>query len=352
MNYARTCVCLAGIVLVVADTLAQDDLPEWPKLEVEFEVLDESLEVKDLSARPGRIWPRFAVSYAVDSISQFYQTSSIHSALKSQEVLTERLLNTSAAKSFSERQGEFVQSSVWLVARRRLRDKLRHLPDGGQQCTLYAVTEQDARLMAEASLEILDAERRAKFEETKGWLLKYSARLAESGGELSAAERGMAEARVELERARQAAPHKNRGAAEEDIGRLEVSLWSIEVSVAGVNAKIAAIQRLKTKEANARDSETSQMLDRLLMEQDVELAGLLAQRDIVGSRLNLAKTYVAAANKYNQAILRWEELKETIKSTRKNLEQSEKRLRTPDSSRRPVRLFGKVVIQPIKYPGE
>jgi hypothetical protein len=207
-------------------------------------------------------------------------------------------------------------------------------------------------VMAEATLEMHDAIRRAAFEESWGWLLKYRARLAEAEEELPEAEQKAQEAREACETAQKAAPHKNREAAQEDLDRLELSLWSIEVSVTGINAKIAAIRRLKTDKDATQYLESVKKLDQLLMEQDIELAGLLAQKAVIENRLNLAKAYVSAGRRYDGALERIEKLKDTIKSTRKNLERSEDTVRNPDSSRRPVRLFGDVVIQPIKYPGE
>ncbi|MBU0617070.1 MAG: hypothetical protein KKI02_05085 [Planctomycetes bacterium] len=350
MNRARTPVCLIGSALLVAAALAQDDLPEWPERKIDFELLDDPMELTDFTARPGQIWPRLAVSHAVDSTDQLYD-SPLRS-VRDKHSLTEKLLNTNAAKGFSERQREFVRSSAWLLLRERPKDKLERFPGDTKQCTLYAVTEQDARLMAEASLEILDARRRANFEEIRARLLKYRARLAEAEEELPEAEQNALEARETYESAQKASPHKNREAAQEDLERLEVSRWSIEVSIAGINAKIAAIRRLKAEKDATRDLESLQMLDRLLMEQDIELAGLLAEKAVIESRLNLAKAYVSAGRKYDGAVERIAKLKDTIKTTRKSLEQSDDIVRNPGLSRRPVRLFGNVVIQPIEYPGE
>jgi tetratricopeptide (TPR) repeat protein len=256
------------------------------------------------------------------------------------------------AKNLSEQQREFVQSSVWLQTRRVPEGSLDGYRDQATRCTLYAVSEQDARLMAEATLEMHDAMRRARFEESYACLLKYRAQLAEAEEELPEAEQKALEAREAYESAQKAAPHKNREAAQEDLDRLELSLWSIEVSTAGINAKIAAIRRLKTDKDATQYLESVKKLDQLLMEQDIELAGLLAQKAVIENRLNLAKAYVSAGRRYDEAVERIEKLKDTIKSTRKNLERSEDTVRNPDSSRRPVRLFGDVVIQPIKYPGE
>ncbi len=352
MKRARTFVCLIGSALLVAATLAQDDLPEWPERKIEFDVLDEPFVLADFGARPGQIWPHFAVSYAVNSVSQFYESNRLFSKLRSREILTERLLNTSAAKGLSDRQREFVQSSIWVVARRKSQDKLERFPNDTQQCTVYAVTEQDVRLMAEATLEMLDAGRRASFEDTKASLLKYRTRLHEAEEELTRAEQKAQEAGEAYESARKAAPHKNREAAQEDAERLEVSLWSIEVNVAGINARIATIQRLKSEKDATRDGDTFLMLDRLLMEQDIELAGLMAQKNVVESRLKLAKAYVTTGRKYDEAMGRIEKLKDTIKKLKKSAKRAEDIVRNPGTSRKPVRLFGNVVIQPIQYPGE
>jgi prefoldin subunit 5 len=352
MNRTRTLVCLIGSALLVATALAQDDLPEWPEREIEFEILDEPLELTDFTGRPGQIWPRFAVSYTVDDVPGFHAWSREDHRKTNQQLGIERLLSTSLAKNLSEQQREFVQSSAWVQRRSIPPGTLEGYSRGATRCTLYAVTEQDARLMAEATLEMHDARRRAAFEESKGWLLKYRARMAEAEEELPEAERKALEARETYESAQKAAPHKNREAAQEDLERLELSLWSIEVNVTGINAKIAAIRRLKGEKDATGYLESLKMLDRLLMEQDIELAGLLAQKAVIESRLDLAKACVSAGRRYDEAVERIEKLKDTIKSTRQNLERTDSKLRNLDSSRWPVRLFGNVVIQPIKHPGE
>ncbi len=368
MNRARTSVCLIGSALLVAAALAQDDLPEWPVREIEFEVLDEPLELTDFSARPGQVWPRFAVSYTADEMPGFYRWSREDHKKTLQQVQTEGLLNTSSAKNLSEQQRELVQSSPWVQTRSIRRGTLDGYSGDATRCTLYVVTEQDARVIAEATLEMHDARRRANFEEAKAKVLKHRATLAEVEGELPGAEQKALEARETYESAQKAAPHKNREAAQEDSERLEVSRWSIEVSIAGINAKIAAIQRLKAEKGATQDLEGQLMLDRFLMEQDIELAGLLAQKAVIENRLNLAKAYVSTGGRYDGAVERIAKLEDTIKTTRYNLEWYDYMLRNPDSSRppsvprdmvrklnsprRPVRLFGNVVIQPIKYPGE
>jgi len=343
---------LAASVLVSAAALAQEELPEWPERKIDFVVKEEPLELRGFSARPGQeVWPRFAATFTVDERFPFYFPADASEAER-HELRTDKLLRTSAAAGFSGSQVNFVRSSPWL---QKLDDPRDPSERGGKRryyYTVYAVTEQDARLMAEAALELLDAQNRGYFEKSKARLLERRAALSQAQEELPTAERESKQLWEACKTAQRATPYEDRDAAHADIARLDVSLRSLEVSIAGINAKIDAIQRIRSKKGASHDGGTLIMLDRMLIEQDVELVGAQAQKRVLEQHRSRAQAFLAAGERYDRAVARIHSLRETIKGHPKQMKQTRDRLTALATSGRVTLFDDSVTIQRIKYTAE
>jgi hypothetical protein len=350
MRINRGLIGLAAAVLVAAPVGAQDEVSEWPERAIEFEVSDEPLELKDFQARPGQIWPRYGATFAIDTgglpLDLFRGTTEAERQTDGRQ----KLLGTEAAEALSMEQLDFVRMSACLQSRRELDGKYN--PLGPFHYAVYAVSEQDARIMVRAVLELLDAPKRAEFEETVAWLVKYRARLAEAEEKLPEAVSKSEELHRAYEALRKAGPYRSRDVAEEDFERLRVSLRSLEVMISGINAKISAIQQRKSGGSAAVDADTSLMLDRLLIEQDIELAGALAQKQFLEAHHERAKAFLAADDAHNLSVADVSSWREVMEKSKDRVSHTEKKLRKPDRSIRPVGLTKSVTIQPIEYPGE
>jgi hypothetical protein len=352
MINVRLLACAAVVPLAVAVVCGQDHAPELPERVVRFEVSEQPLELRDFTARPGQVWPKFAATLGValsrSAHGELFEAT-VDARLRPDS--TEKLLNTSAAATFSEEQLEFLKMSAWL----RHRSDLTGGPCiMGRPCyfTLYAVSERDARQMVAAVFEVLDAPRRTGFEEMKGSLLGWQAKLKEAEQSMRELQRGLERAREAHEAARKLAGYRSREAAEQDITRLDVSLRSVDVAIAGINAKIAMIERLNTGQGGTLDESTRLMLERLRVEQDIELAGALAQKQVIEEHRARAEAFLRTADEKDAANNKVHELQMHVRTCESRISQWQKRLEDPDSSLGKVSLIGNVTIQAIAYPGE
>jgi hypothetical protein len=219
-------------------------------------------------------------------------------------------------------------------------------------CTLYAVTEADARLMVEAVFEVLDAPGRAAFEEMKTRLFQARDRYRETLEKLAELQREKQRAIEACEEAQKASGYETPDVAAKDLERLDVSLRALEVTIVGINAKIAAIEKLKIGQGKPIDESTRLMLDRLHVEQDVELAGALAQKGVLESQRQRAQTHLDTSRRLDELSTKAGRANKYAAGYRMNAENLVKRLKDPRSSVGRPDVIGNVVIHPIEYEGE
>ncbi len=106
---------------------------------------------------------------------------------------------------------------------------------------------------------------------------------------------------------------------------------------------MAAIDGFK---ARRRNDPSRSFLDRLTMEQDVDLAGALARKSALQRHYNNAQSFRDAFKAQWNA----KGTRESMGKTRARIESLEARLYDPSDQNKPVMLIDdKVVIQPIKY---
>ena len=317
----------------------------WPERKIEFEVSDELLELGKYTAQPGQLWPKWAVTFAVAKRSGW--TRKGYRGGESCPELTDALLQTLAAAHLSDRQRRFVEESVWLVERS---DRAAPSPRGlwFRVYAVYAVSEDDARHMAAAAVELLDQPRKEDFEKARQAILDTGVKLPQLQGDFAEAHVRRLKAWEEYESAYRAAPYENREAAIRDLERLEDALRAVDVTIAGINAKMATIRRLKDERGDQAD-ETMIMLDRLLIEQDVELAGALARREAVTEHRARTLGYLQKRNRYYVSTGRVVRLREYLTGLPGSLHRWRRTLEDPSNACRPIELHGPVRVYQIKY---
>lgn len=203
------------------------------------------------------------------------------------------LAATRAAKEFSEEQKHFLdRSALWAVASQNdpAAVTVRRSSDKGYG--LYAVSEADARKMAEAFVEWLDLQSRQKIVEAQKRIKEIPAELAAAKQEMEAARGRLEEATREhsgllkelgvesLERARQ---------VREELTKLGHVL---EIDEAGTLAKLEAIRKLWAEQAKRikeiKEKGGSPVLSSALGDMqaqlDVELAGIMRKREVLRAK--------------------------------------------------------------------
>ena len=326
------------------DQAADDAVPPWPEREFAFEISETPLNSKDYQARPGLIWPEFAVplgTYIPNSAYEglFWKPGRGDDPVKR----TEALLNTSAAARFSAKQTEFVKTSPWLTSENRKSSNY-------MQMTLYAMSAEDAKLMVEAVFELMDAPIKPSFEEMRTKLLEKLQLRDERRAKLADAQRVVEEANTSYQAALQSTGYENRECARRALEQIDDALRMIEVSIAGINAKRDAIRKMKSEKLRMSSESTRLMVDQLLIEQDIDLAGALAQQESLLKHRETALTLIRARDAYDAALETTRKLNDEISSIKNGIEQWRKRLDNPRNSVGMALLAQKlVVIQPVEF---
>jgi len=325
------CVWLSGPGQVELPT--EDELPKWPERQIVFEKLDEPVVVALPPTKPGTAWPRWAAAFEVTVASSPGNT-------RFRQDVDTWVLETRAAEGLSQEQRRLVRNAdtVRGVSRRSKVPGTATL-----ELRVHAVSEQDARLMTRAVVEWLESSPRVAFEIERRKLKSSIAALQGARTELAQFLREQPHPAAELEKISQSVWYSSAEEAEEDIRALEKAMRAVELDIAGITAKTEAIQ----KHMQARTGPSvREALQRLLIEQDVEMAGAMARKAALRAHLNQAREYVRAV----QAQARHAELLTRIKQLEHEIDTARESLRTLPGFLAPPQLAGPVRIQPIKYP--
>ena len=235
MNRTRTFVCLAGIAFVVVGTLAQDDLPQWPQRELQFERIDDAMLVTGMSAKPGVVWPRYAASFLIAGAN-----SNDKQQIRSR--VDDWLLQSPSAEQLSEEQRNLVRG-VDVVTSTRVRGKPARSSDAELGIQIYAVTEEDARVMARAVIEWLERTRQANFEQTRNHVIDSIAGLAQRRHKLEEFLREHPDPAEKLKEVKKTVWYESIEEAQEDMRVLEKAMRGVDVDTSGIAAKTTSIRK-------------------------------------------------------------------------------------------------------------
>lgn len=360
------------VAAATATGAAQDPLPDWPERTIRFEKIDAPLETPISQFGSVVVRPKFAATIVVkrnigaaDALQPYSVT---YAGTGPGRGGGDRFLKHSGLSGLSDDQLKVMKSKKWLEAHSvgdqgritRLAYRSRSsvgtgvaerfepfATEGTLLYTIYGVTENDVRAIARAAAELLDKDARESFERSKAELPKKRRALAERLERIAVLEKAVAAAKQALDEVQQAVSYANGDQAAVDIRELDKALRGAEIEIAGIQAKMDAITKFKARADN--DESTRSMLDRLLMEQDIEMAGALARKTAVESHHNKARVYYQASEVHRTAVAEHKKLlsKRRVGSSVKSLETAI--FDPPDKSKPVVLIDDKVVIQPIKY---
>ena len=325
------------------ETEEKEVIPEWPQRELRFKISETTLTPEDYQARPGMIWPKYAATCTVYIPNSAYEglfRSKPRSA--DPDAQTAVLLKTAAASRFSAAQIEFIKASPWMT--RENTNKLVY------SLTFFAMTEDDARLMVEAAFELMDAEPRVGYDNTLAALIEKQSQREQIRADLDRAAKELEEAQIPYQTALDAAGYENQETVRRELERLDVSLRTLEVTIAGINAKIAAIEKLQLRRNPPLDRDTESMLGRLHVEQDVELAGALAQKQVLQNHRDAAATVIRTRGQLDAAIEKKNVLRDNLRRANVNVKQYIDRLGNPVNQYGMALLQGGIQIQPLQFP--
>jgi hypothetical protein len=335
--------CLVAWTLLASNSLAQDEVPEWPKPTWRFESVDTPLVLERWYREPDVPVPRFAATFA---------GRIRHAWGRNTTAAAEDLLATAAAERLSEQQRTFVRHSRFMAVHGQGLEGQIEFPRGHVRYDLFAVSQEDAEVMVEAVLEIYNRSRREKFEERRKELAEAPQILADARVRLAEVDAEITRHRNEYTSAREALAYEGVDNAKEDIQQLDKVLRSIEFDIAGASAKIQAIDRIKGDDGT-RDPDTLRMLDRMMVEQDVEMAGLLARKAAVQTARDAAQDFCTSYEQYRNARTEKVSLQRSIDHARSLLEEGWGGLEDLPENMRPIEVYGdEVTIRPLLLPDD
>ena len=358
MNPTRCLIILSLGISLTQPAQAQLEIPEWEYPPIEFQNEDTPIVLKSWTAEPDVPEPKYALSFSI------YANAFQHpeDALKlSRQQRDPEILKTSAATSFSRPQRDLIENTRWI------RKMARHWGTRRQtEYVVYAVSEADAQLLAQAILEIINKDIRRDFESYWQRVQDGPQTIANATAQIPQAQAEIKRLKAEMERLGKTVPYQDVTAATQDINELSKLLRAIKFDIVEIQAKIATIRRIKAGKGHSIKPDTRVILDQMLIQLDIELAGSLARQAAVEEPWQKAEIYCTAVYEFKRACERKTKLENTVDNAEKLLMRADVSPKQPPVSIRPSsfmnnRVFiGPVVVMdrqkedtsPQKKPGE
>jgi hypothetical protein len=211
----------------------------------------------------------------------------------------------------------------------------------------YAASEEDARAVARALVELANAKRRESLEQLRATVQNLDADLAAMAAELEAAEqRDRKHEAMMKDLYEKLGDYPERKQAELERDELNRVMRDVAIEIAGIKAKLTAIAKARS-EGRAADDTTRAMLDRMQLEEDISLAGALARQSAADERLALVRRYLENVGRESVA----NATRELIANRRKSAEMAAARLQAMPADLRPVEVYSnRVRIHRIQRP--
>jgi len=334
LTTGRLLTCVAVCVLLIGSTVLAEEM-QAPRGELQFQVSDEP---QDLVSNT---YPDATCAAVIHIVKD-----------RGLPKLEEGILKTETGQQLSEKQKLLVARLV--ASRKDPNDIVGPFGTGASSIlgtsryTLPAVSEQDARLMAEALVEWLDGIARAELEREKNYREEVQAGVTEASHRIPGLESQIATVDKKLTELKKTVHYVSADDARRNASELANVLNQVEVDIAGIKAKVDAINKIKANNVKAAIDEK---LNEMLIVQDVELAGALARRDAALAAIEGAEQFYTLSEQKVQLAGELDNQQVTIKGGSRSVEQRERVLADPPSEMRPITVYdNKVTIFPARQP--
>lgn len=238
------------------------------------------------------------------------------------------LLKTPAGRSFSDPQRQLIEKRFFAICTGRITAAggPPAVRPGGLQAQaplridyhLYATSEQDARAFAKAHIQWINQEMQARLAEMDTQVRQLEDQITAAETELPALEQKVEERKEELERWMWSAGIASAAYAQSIRLEFSKSLDLINMDLAAAEARIQTLREVGPKLPNAVFAQMS-------VEQDIELAGLLARKKAMEDRLKTLKDFFDRSNELGSLRKEVDRLTERTR-THGSLDQGRRRL--------------------------
>ncbi len=321
MNLTQTG-CLLLSLLMPLDATTQPAETEWPKRELRY-------QAGPAGHREGNT-PRDARYTAVLTLSPRRETYPWPDSLD--------LLKTAAGKTMSNEQRAMIERRPQDVAH-----TVPYNPDSELWVwKLDAVSEDDARKMAEAFLERWDTSARRELEAMKKQVEKIRAFIPDAERKIADLQVAVDAAKKEIGDIEKLVVYRGPDEARHELLDIDRALRSVQVEMVGIKAKAEAIK-------NWRNRGYSDWAGKMLAAEDVELAGVLARKAALEGYRKTAEQYGTRYSRMRADQATLDSLKDELSKSRSSLPMWEHSLADPPAkARRPSLRNNTVLICPFE----
>ncbi|HUW19918.1 MAG TPA: hypothetical protein VMW16_11505 [Sedimentisphaerales bacterium] len=309
--------------------------PKMPETKLKFEISNDLVGYSGISS----IKPTHAARLFVN-----YTTSLPHPSRPDD---MKRIFETSAGQALSPKQREFLLSSKY--ADYGNRDKLP--PGYDYFYYLYAVSEDDAKKMAEVVVELLTntANERMGFarntaEELRGNIAEAKKKISEKEAEAKAAQ-------AKLDELKKTSPYRSAKEAEDAISEFNRILSTSEVEIAGIRASLQAIEEFQAKgrAEGFATNETSDKLEQMAIEETIKLRAAEARKQTAERLRGQAEALAQLNEKLDNALAEKDRLAMFLADWQASLAVTEARLANPTPEMLPPKVYqNKATIYPVR----
>jgi hypothetical protein len=264
-------------------------------------------------------------------------------------IKAESILKTSAGAGMTTKQREFMEQED----KQRQDDYVYIGPNTGQKYfSLYAVSEDDARKMVEALLEILkEKPRQVRFEYVDK-LREWQEEMAKAKGLLPGKEALLLTVKAKYDKSKEyahafSADTEAAEQAKQTIVEMGKMLDTLDVELAGIREKLKVINDYWSKRGEMSEAARGK-LQEMEIEQMVELKGAEARRKAAVGIRQREKDFLDLFDQWTSLDSEVKHLKSTIESREKRIAEIEETLANPKPDMLPPKIYqDKVVIYPV-----
>jgi len=277
---------LAGIVLPVI--ASEPNEPNKPETELKFEISNQpggTWRIEDLSGI-GPIAPEYVVLFYIKT------SNNIPRASASGQL--NLLLETKTGKLMSARQKEFLETSSCYE---RSSLSFPQIPIDYIRIRLYAVSQDDAKKMAQAFIEIINDKAIENISQYEWEIKDREQKLSDAKRELPEKESEYEKIKQEYEKLKDqihslSSDTEAVDLAKKSIIEMDKTLNGLEIELAGINQRLKTIIEYKNDHESMRP-EVAGKLDVMYVELVVELSGLEAKKEMTEKINSMEQNFVS-----------------------------------------------------------
>ncbi len=340
----RKCQFSVRLVVVLACVTALSQEPNETKTGLQFEIGREEQEwIADLDElQMDEMYEKIKVEKSVIRPTHVAVMHIEH--VRVPVIHWPEISNSPIGRTMSERQREFIDE-----ANGRIRN-LQRIEDGFE-FRWYAVSENDAKKMAQAFLEVWTHKVNPKLQPVLNQRTELEQKISQAKKELPEKE---AESRAinakyeEIKKITHDLSLHSDAAKEskETILEMNKKLDAINIEIKGIEAKLSAIEQYKSKKNVSIEGLSK--LEQILCEQAIELAGALARQEAVIQIRTREEDFYSLHRKWSRLNSEVSGLRRNIASFERNLKRVKEILANPEPDMRlPMVLQDRATIYPV-----